>query len=58
MIRILNMCLVGTPGGPTVRVMCLANLFLYLTAVNLVHHIYTSCKPHGRARGLIVFPAL
>jgi hypothetical protein len=60
MIRILNLSLVGTPGGPTVRVMCLADLFLYLTAVSLVHHIYTSCKPHGKARGLvvIVFPAL
>jgi hypothetical protein len=46
MIRILNVSLVGTPGGPTVRVMCLADLFPYLTA---------SCKPHGRARGLIVF---
>jgi hypothetical protein len=58
MIRILNVSLVGTFGGPMVRVMCLADLFPYLTAVSLVHHIYTSCKPHGRARGLIVFPAL
>jgi hypothetical protein len=40
MIRILNMCLVGTPGGPTVRVICLADLFPSLTAVSLVHHIY------------------
>jgi hypothetical protein len=40
MIRILNVSLVGTPGGPTVRVMCLADLFPYLTAVSLVHHIY------------------
>jgi hypothetical protein len=40
MIRILNVSLVGTPGGPTVWVMCLADLFPYLTAVSLVHHIY------------------
>jgi hypothetical protein len=58
MIRILNVCLVGAPGGPTVRVMRLADLFPYLTAISLVYHIYTSCKSHGRARGLIVFPAL
>jgi hypothetical protein len=59
MIRILNVSLVGTPGGPTVRVMCVEDLFPYLTAVSLAHHhIYTSCKPHGRARELIVFPAL
>jgi hypothetical protein len=51
-------CLVGAPGGPRVRVMCLADLFPYLAAVSLVHRIYTSCKPHGRARWLIVFPAL
>jgi hypothetical protein len=41
MIRILNVCLVGTPGGPTVWVIRLADLFPYLTAVSLVHHIYT-----------------
>jgi hypothetical protein len=35
MIQILNVCLVGTPEGPTVRVMCLADLFPYLTAVSL-----------------------
>jgi hypothetical protein len=58
MIQIRNVSLVGTPGGLTVRVMCLTDLFPYLTAVSLVHHIYTYCKPHGRARGLIVFPAL
>jgi hypothetical protein len=58
MIRILNVCLVETSGGLTVHVMCLADLFPYLTAVSLVHHIYTFCKPHGRVRGLIVFPAL
>jgi hypothetical protein len=58
MIRILNMCLVGTPRRPTVRVMCSVDLFPYLIAVSLVHHIYTSYKPHGRARGLIVFPVL
>jgi hypothetical protein len=46
-IRILNVSLVGTSGGP------------YFPAVSLVHHhIYTSCKPHGRARGLIAFPSL
>jgi hypothetical protein len=37
-VRILNVSLVGTPGGPTVRVMCLAGLFPYLTTVSLVHH--------------------
>jgi len=35
-----NMCLVGTSGGPTVRVMYLEDLFPYLTAVSLVHSIY------------------
>jgi hypothetical protein len=39
MIRILNVCLVGTPGGPTVRVMYLADLFSYLTPVSLVIHL-------------------
>jgi hypothetical protein len=39
-IRILNVGLVGTPGGPTVQVMCLADLFPYLTAVGLVYYIY------------------
>jgi hypothetical protein len=53
MIRILNVSLVGAPVGLTVRVMCLTDLFPYLTAVSLVHHIYTSCKPHGRAKGLV-----
>jgi hypothetical protein len=48
-IRILNVSLLGTSGGPTVRVMCLADLFPYLTAVSLVHHIYTSCKSHGKS---------
>jgi hypothetical protein len=38
MIRILNVSLVGMPGGPTVQVMCVADLFPYLTAVSLVHH--------------------
>jgi hypothetical protein len=41
---------VGTPRGPTVRVICLADLFLYLTAVSLVHHIYTSYKSHGKRK--------
>jgi hypothetical protein len=58
MTNFLNVCLVGTSGGHTVRVICLADLFPYLTAVSLVYHIYTSCKPHGRARWLIVFSAL
>jgi hypothetical protein len=40
MIQILNVGLVGTPEGPTVQVMCLADLFPYLTAVSLIHHIY------------------
>jgi hypothetical protein len=40
MIQILNVGLVGTPGGSTIQVMCLADLFPYLTAISLVHHIY------------------
>jgi hypothetical protein len=40
MTRILNVSLVGTPGGPMVGVLCLADLFPYLTAVSLIHHIY------------------
>jgi hypothetical protein len=54
MIQILNVSLVRMSVGP----MCLADLFPYLSAVNLVHHIYTSCKPYGRARGLIIFSVL
>ena len=52
-----NICLVGTPGRPMVWVMWLADLFPSLTVVNLVHPIYTSCKPHGKSGPLIVFPA-
>jgi hypothetical protein len=40
MIRILNVSLVGTPEGPTVRVMCLADFFPYFSEVSLVHHVY------------------
>jgi hypothetical protein len=58
MTRILNVCLVGTPGGPTVRVMCLADLFPYLTAVSLVHHIYTSCKPYGKSERAHCIPCV
>jgi hypothetical protein len=33
------MCLVGTPGGHTVQIMCLADLFPYLTTISsLVYH--------------------
>jgi hypothetical protein len=58
MIRILNVSHVGTPGGPTVRVMCLADLFPYLTAVSLVHHVYTSCKPHGKSKRAHCIPCV
>jgi hypothetical protein len=56
--RTEDMCLADLFPYLTVRVMCLADLFPYLTVVSLVHYIYTSCKPHGRARWLIIFPAL
>ena len=46
MILIIT-CLGGTLEGSMVRVMCLADLFLCLTAVSLVHSIYTSCKSYG-----------
>jgi hypothetical protein len=58
MIRILNVSLVGTHGGPMVRVMCLEDLFLYLTVGSLVQHIYIFVNRTGRARGLIVFRVL
>jgi hypothetical protein len=58
MIRILNVCLVGTLGGPTVWVMSLAQLFLYLSVVSLVHQIIHLVNYMGRARGLIVFATL
>jgi hypothetical protein len=51
-----NASLVGTPGGPAVRVICLADLFPYWTAIRL-SYIYTSCKPHRKSRRLIVFSA-
>ena len=53
-----NVCLVGMPWGPTVRVMWLADLFPCLTAVSSVHPIYTYCKPYRKGWWLIVFPTL
>ena len=53
-----NVCLVGMPRGPTVRVMWLADLFSCLTTVSSVRPIYTTYKPHGKSWRLIVFPTL
>jgi hypothetical protein len=52
MIRILNVSLVGTPGGLTVGVMCLADLFPYLIAVSLVYHIHLVSRTEEREGSL------
>jgi hypothetical protein len=44
-----NMCLVGTPGGPTVQIMCLADFFSIFHCNQFSLPIYTSCKPHGKS---------